>query len=131
VSGRKGNPARLVIALSVAGVLAVFLLYTSLAGSAVKSLTPATLAGHAERVTLAGSVVGPLRGDAHAAGLRFTLRQIGGKATVPIVYRGSVPDLFAVDRHVYMQGQLRRGVFVAVPGSLVTRCPSKYVAKRT
>jgi hypothetical protein len=26
---------------------------------------------------------------------------------------------------------LRNGVFVAVPGSLVTRCPSKYVAKKT
>jgi hypothetical protein len=30
-----------------------------------------------------------------------------------------------------MQGELRNGVFVAVPGSLVTRCPSKYVAKKT
>ena len=29
---RKASPARLVIALSVAGVLAVFLLYTSIAG---------------------------------------------------------------------------------------------------
>jgi cytochrome c-type biogenesis protein CcmE len=129
VSGRHGNTARLVIALSVAAVLAVFLLYTSLAGSAVRSLTPANLAGHTGRVTLAGTTVGPIRGDAHAAGLRFRLRQIGGTATVPVVYRGSVPDLFARGRHVYMQGELRNGVFVAVPGSLVTRCPSKYVAK--
>jgi hypothetical protein len=42
---RKGNPARLVIALSVAAVLAVFLIYTSLAGG-TPSLQPSALPGH-------------------------------------------------------------------------------------
>jgi hypothetical protein len=37
---RKASPARLVIALSVAAVLAVFLLYTSIAGGGNPSIAP-------------------------------------------------------------------------------------------
>ena len=40
---RKRNPARLVVALSVAAVLAVFLLYTSIAGGGTPSLSPSEL----------------------------------------------------------------------------------------
>jgi cytochrome c-type biogenesis protein CcmE len=123
---RRGNTPRLIIALSVAGALAVFLLYTSLAGSATPSLTPRSVLGHGGKVTIAGAAVGPLSGDAHGSGLRFTLKEIGGTARVPVIYRGSVPDLFKLGRHVFLQGRLRGGVFEAVPGSLVTKCPSKY-----
>ena len=92
---RKRSPARLVVALSVAAVLAVFLIYTALAGGGTPSLRPSQLAGHTSRVSLAGKVVGHVQGDAHSArGLHFTLRDVEGTATVPVVYRGSVPDLF-------------------------------------
>jgi cytochrome c-type biogenesis protein CcmE len=126
---RRRNPARLVIALSVAAALAVFLLYTSFAGGATASLGPSQLAGHEGEVGLAGMVVGPVRGDAHGAGMRFTLRDIDGTATVRVLYHGSVPDLFKVGNQVYMRGELRDGLFVAVPGSLMTKCPSKYAPK--
>jgi cytochrome c-type biogenesis protein CcmE len=123
---RSASPVRLVLALSVASVLAVFLLYTSLAGGATPSVIPSQLPGHAGEVNLVGLVLGPVRGDAHAAGLRFRLRDIEGKTAVRVVYRGSVPDMFKVGRHVFVRGAMRNGVFVAVPGSLVTKCPSKY-----
>lgn len=126
---RRGSSARLIVALSVAAMLAVFLLYTSLAGGATLSLRPSQLPGHAGKVALVGRVVGPVRGDADGTGMRFGLRDIGGSATVPVVYRGSVPDLFASGRHVFVSGRLQDGVFVASPGSLVTKCPSKYAAK--
>jgi cytochrome c-type biogenesis protein CcmE len=115
-----------VIALSVAAALAAFLLYTSLAGGASPSLRPSQLAGHKGEVSLAGMVVGTVRGDAHGAGMRFTLRDIDGTATVRVLYRGSVPDLFRVGRHVCMRGELRDNLFVAIPDSLVTKCASKY-----
>ena len=127
----KGSTPRLIIALSVASVLAVFLLYTSLGGSATPSLTPRSVIGHAGEVTIAGAAAGPITGDAHGSGLRFTLKEIGGTARVPILYRGSVPDLFKLGRHVFLRGELQGGVFQAVPGSLVTKCPSKYVEKGT
>ena len=127
---RKSSPARLVIALSVAAILAVFLLYTSIAGGGTPTVKPSELGQRSERVTLAGRVVGPLSGDSHAAGLRFGLRDPGGvgATTVRVVYRGSKPDLFKVGRDLVVEGNLRNGVFVAVPGSMITKCPSKYTA---
>jgi cytochrome c-type biogenesis protein CcmE len=128
---KRRSPARLVVALSIAAVLAVFLLYTSFAGGATPSLRPSQLADHPGDVSLAGRVVGPVEGDARGGGLRFTLRDIDGTATVPVVYTGSVPDLFEVGRHVYMRGELRNGLFIAEKDSLVTKCPSKYEPKES
>ena len=128
---RSRNPVRLVIALSVAAALAVFLLYTSLAGGASASLEPSQLDGHDGEVGLAGMVIGTVRGDAHGAGLRFALRDMDGTTSVRVLYRGSVPDLFRVGRQVYMRGRLRDDLFVAVPDSLMTKCPSKYAPNDT
>jgi cytochrome c-type biogenesis protein CcmE len=127
---RRGSPARLVIALSVAAALAVFLLYTSIAGGGTPTIRPSQLAGHKGRVSLMGTVVGKPVGDAHAAGLRFQLRDVKGTALVPVVYKGTVPDLFRTGRDVVVDGRLRNGVFTAVPNTLVTKCPSKYQPKR-
>ena len=89
------------VALSVAAVLAIFLLYTSIAGGGTPVLRPSKLAGHTGKVTLEGTVAGKPAGDAHAAaGLRFTLRDVKGTATVPVVYHGTVPDLFKTGRAV-------------------------------
>jgi cytochrome c-type biogenesis protein CcmE len=130
---RKASPARLVIALSVAGVLAVFLLYTSIAGGGNPSIAPSELRNRTEKVQLVGVVVGPARGDAHAGGLRFSLRDIGGtrRTQVPVLYSGSVPDLFQPGRHIVIDGRLRNGTFVAEPGSMITKCPSKYAPKKS
>ena len=123
------------IALSVAAALAVFVVYTALAGNGIAQLTPSTVAGHSGDVTLVGTVVGqPQIDDAYTkAGMRFRLKDIGtaNAARVPVVYHGSVPDLFKTGRHVVVEGTLRSGVFVAKPGSLVTKCPSKYVPAKS
>jgi cytochrome c-type biogenesis protein CcmE len=115
----------------VAAALAVFLLYTSLAGGSTPSLRPSQLAGHGGTVSLAGLVLAPVKGDAQVGGLRFRIRDIGGAATVPVVYTGSVPDLFRPGRDVSVRGTFRNGVFVAERDSLVTKCPSKYAPKKT
>ena len=127
-SAGKRSPARLVIALSVAATLAVFLLYTSIVGGGTPMIQPSELDGRTERVSLAGHVVGSPRGDAHAEGLRFQLRDIRGGKTerVTVLYKGSVPDLFRTGRDIVVDGRLRNGTFVAVPGTLITKCPSKY-----
>ena len=128
---RKGNPARLVIALSVAAVLAVFLLYSSIAGGGTPSLRPSSLAGHDGKVSLTGQVLKPVTGDAHGAGLRFRIRDVKGTASVAVLYKGLVPDLFRPGRDIVVDGRFQNGVFVAVPGTMVTKCPSKYTPKKT
>jgi len=121
-----------VIALSVAAALAVFLLYTSIAGGGTPSVQPGELGSRTGQVALAGVVVGPVTGDPHSGGMRFVLRDIEGKTktTIPVVYTGSVPDLFKVGRHIVVDGSVRNGMFVSEPGSMVTKCPSKYAPAR-
>jgi cytochrome c-type biogenesis protein CcmE len=124
---RKRSPARLVIALSVAAVLAVFLLYTSIAGGTQPSLKPSQLTAKSGKVELSGIVVGPVTGDSETPqGLHFRLRDRNGVASIPVSYTGTRPDLFKVGREVYLHGRLHQGVFVGEPNTLVTRCPSKY-----
>jgi cytochrome c-type biogenesis protein CcmE len=122
------SPTRLVIALSIAGVLAVFILYTSIAGAGTPQLQPSELPQHRGDVLLVGRVVRPPTGDAHGAGMHFVLRNMKGDAAarVPVRYTGSVPDLFRAGREVVVEGTLRGGTFVAKPGTLSTKCPSKY-----
>jgi cytochrome c-type biogenesis protein CcmE len=119
---------RLVIALSVAAALAIFLLYTSFAGGATPSLKPSQLRGHHGRVAVSGYVLAPVTGDSYSpAGMRFRLRDIGGphkNVRVRIVYHGSVPDLFRAGRHVYVQGDYDGRRIAAT--AITTKCPSKY-----
>jgi len=103
---------------------------TQRAGGSTPSLRPSQLGGRTGTLTLAGIVTGPVRGDAHAGGLIFKLKDFDGPVTVPVVYAGSVPDLFRVGRHVYMEGSLQGGRFVAKPGTMITKCPSKYAPKK-
>ena len=128
---RTSSPARLVIALSVAAVLAIFLFYVSFRGDGIPRIEPSEVAGHSGEVALVGVVAGSPNGDPHGAGLRFRMRDVDGSTSVPVVYRGSVPDLFRKGRSVHLTGRLREGVFVGKPGTLLTKCPSKYVPKRT
>jgi len=131
---RNSRSVRLVLALSVAGVLAVFLVYVSIAGGRTPQLSPSQLAGHNGKVSLVGKVVGPVHGSGYSGGgLRFAVSDIGAKnsTAIPVVYHGSVPDLFKVGRHVVVDGRYRRGVFVAKRDSLVTKCPSKYSPKKS
>jgi cytochrome c-type biogenesis protein CcmE len=124
---------RLALALSIAALLAVFLLYTSIAGGGTPSLRPSQLLAdthEGKRVTLSGKVIGTVRGDAQAGGLRFRLRDVKGTASVPVVYRGSVPDMFRTGRDISVAGHLRSGTFVGVKNTLVTKCPSKYSSKK-
>lgn len=130
-------PVRLIVALSVAVVLAVFLLYTSFAGGATPSIRPSQLDDNiGERVSLAGIVVGPIEGDSRGDGLRFMLKDFDGDTLVQVVYTGRVPDLFKEERHVFLEGTfsgsgeldgtLVTGEFVGEEDSMVTKCPSKY-----
>ena len=127
---RRGSPARLVVALSVAALLAVFLVYVSIAGGGTPSLAPSELNGRSGEVTLAGRVLAPVRGKGREGGLRFTLRDVKGTTRVPVLYKDSVPDMFRVGRDVSLRGELKHGVFVGNPGTMITKCPSKYTAKK-
>ena len=125
------SPARLIVALGVAAVLAVFLLYTAVAGHSTPTLTPSQLANHSGQLAVVGVVVAPLRGYSHStSGLRFGLKNIDGKGgVVPVVYHGeSPPPLFKVGRNVVVSGSYVHGRLVG--DNVVTKCPSKYTTSK-
>jgi cytochrome c-type biogenesis protein CcmE len=122
------SPARLVIALSVAAALAVFIVYTAIAGAGTPQIVPTQLAKYSgQDVTLVGTVRAT-HGDSHStAGMQFALSDPKKAAGhVDVVYHGTVPDLYQVGREVVVVGTYRHGVFTAKDGSLSTKCPSKY-----
>jgi cytochrome c-type biogenesis protein CcmE len=127
---RSGSPARLIIALSVAGVLAVFLVYVAVAGNGMPQVQPSELNGRTKEVVLTGRVVAGSSAPLVNEGVRFRLSDVDGGTSVPVVYRDSPPDQFKGGRDLSLHGQLRHGVFVGVPGTMVTKCPSKYSASR-
>jgi cytochrome c-type biogenesis protein CcmE len=125
--GRRSNPARLVLALSVAAVLAIFLVYVSFAGGGTPALQPSELKGRTEKVMLSGRVLAPVKrtGDVSA----FRLRDPKGTGTVRVSYPGGLPDQFKVGRDIRVEGRLVNGVFLGESGTMITKCPSKYAPK--
>ena len=126
------SPARLIVALSVAGALAIFLLYTAIAGNGTATVKPSQLTSLTGRVQIVGNVVGPITGDPYGpGGQRFRMQDIGGKVSVPVVYRGDEGPLFKTGNPILVTGRLQNRVFVAERGSMLTKCPSKYLPKKS
>jgi cytochrome c-type biogenesis protein CcmE len=114
----------------VAAVLAVFLLYTAVAGHSTPTVTPSQIKAQTGKLAVVGTVVGPVKGDPHgASGLRFTLKDPTGSnaSRVAVVYRGtSPPPLFEVGRSVVVTGEFAGGTLAG--SSILTKCPSKYTS---
>ena len=119
---------RLVVALTAAVVLAGALVWTSF-GSATEAATPSqALRGAPGRsIEVTGKVVNGSvrRGDP----LRFRVRDRNGTTSIPVVYRGTIPDPFREGREVIVTGKMRGGTFMGERDSLVTKCPSKFQSK--
>lgn len=62
-----------------------------------------------------------------ALSLRFSITDFEtGQGTIPVVYKGVVPDTFKADAEVVVEGYLdTNGVFQA--RKLMPKCPSRYV----
>src|SRR3974377_966045 len=113
-AGVGASPARLRIALSVAAALAIFVVYTALAGAGVAQLTPSTVTSAKGTVLLVGKVVGPVQQLSHDR-RRFQVKDIGDRkpGRVLVNYSGSVPDLFGTGKDISVSGRMRGGSFAA------------------
>lgn len=124
------SPARLVIALAVAAVLACFLIYTALAGNSTPTVTPSQIGQQTGKLAIVGKVVAPVRGDSHSTGgLRFALQDPNDTkpARIAVVYHGdNPPPMFQVGRSVVVTGTFAHGRLTGT--DIVTKCPSKYTS---
>jgi cytochrome c-type biogenesis protein CcmE len=119
---------RLTVALTAAVLLATALIYTSFSAGR-DELTASQLITRAKPHTeyiLAGTVISDRR---TASTLYFRVRDPKKDVSVPVRYQGSIPDPFAKGRGVLLSVHpTASGTFVGQPGSLTTKCPSKYQA---
>jgi cytochrome c-type biogenesis protein CcmE len=120
---------RLAAALVAAVLLAGALVYTSFSAS-TEARQPSELIGAAPGTgyELTGRVV---RGSVRrrGEGLRFRVAdREDARESLPVAYRGTVPDPFRGGREIVLDGRIEHGVFVGEPDTLVTKCPSKFTA---
>ena len=117
------------VALGVAVLLAVALVYTSFSAS-TEAKEPSELvnAASGSSAELTGKVVvGSVHRNPAGNGLRFRVAdREGGGETLPVTYTGTVPDPFRGGREIVLTGEVDHGVFVGEPDTLVTKCPSKF-----
>lgn len=119
---------RFAVALSAAMLLSFALVYTSFSAS-TEARSPSQLLADAvpgRTYELTGKVVpGYTREDGV---LTFKVRDREGHTSVPVRYRGQVPDPFRAGREIIIDVRRQGSSFVGEPDSLITKCPSKFTA---
>jgi cytochrome c-type biogenesis protein CcmE len=121
---------RLVVALSVALLLAGALVYTSFSASS-EARTPSQLAAAAtpgEVYQLTGKVEPGYTREGTTT--FFRVRDRAGRTSVPVRYDGTLPDPFRAGREVIVNVHKQGAVFVGEKDSLITKCPSKFTAEQ-
>jgi cytochrome c-type biogenesis protein CcmE len=130
VDPHRKRKIRLVVALSVAVLLSVALVYTSFS-AATEAKQPSEIAAAAPGTTyeMTGRVVkGSIRDEGEGIAFRVVDRD-GGAPGLPVTYAGTVPDPFRGGREIVLTGEVRDGTFVGEPETLTTKCPSKFTTK--
>ena len=124
---------RLIVALTAAVLLGGALVYTSFSGAA-EARKPSQIVnarpGTDYKVT--GKVVpGSIRktGGQDGQTVDFRVRDRDGTVSIPVTYKGVVPDPFRDNREIVIEGEMRDGTLVGQRDSLVTKCPSKFKNK--
>ena len=121
---------RLVVALSVAVLLAVALIYTSFSASTeAKEPSELVSASPGSSYEMTGEVVPhSIRHVGNGIAFRVVDRDGQGKP-LPVTYQGTVPDPFRGGREIVLTGSVENGTFVGEPETLITKCPSKFTTK--
>lgn len=117
---------RLVVALSVAVILAVALIYTSFSASTqAKEPSQVLTTAPGTKTEMNGKVV-PGSIKQVGEGIKFEVEDRGGGSAIPVSYSGAIPDPFRGGREIVLEGAVKDGTFVGEPETLITKCPSKF-----
>jgi cytochrome c-type biogenesis protein CcmE len=123
----------LIAAVVVIGAIG-FLIYTGFQSTSVYYLTVTELKARGPSpmgltfgdVRVAGVVEdGSVQRSASDSTVRFVVKDDGG--TLPVVYKGMVPDIFGPGIQVVVEGRYVDGTFQAT--NLLAKCPSKFTAE--
>jgi cytochrome c-type biogenesis protein CcmE len=117
---------RLGVALSVAVLLGVALIYVSFSASdQTKEPSQILTATPGQKFEMNAKVIPKsVRHDGET--LKFEVEDRNGGGALPVSYQGVVPDPFRGGREIVLTGAVENGTFVGEPESLITKCPSKF-----
>jgi len=123
---------KLIIGLTVmVGAVILFFLSGGGRSKQVFYMTPSEFLaspakGGGERVRLTGRVEkGTVKIAENKLDLNFTMSDGGGK--IPVHYKGTIPEAFAEDLEVVVDGRMASGIFEG--REIIVKCPSKYESK--
>jgi cytochrome c-type biogenesis protein CcmE len=117
---------RLGVALSVAVLLGVALIYVSFnASDETKEPSQILTASPGQQFEMNATVV-PKSVKHDGETLKFDVEDRNGGQAMPVSYQGVVPDPFRGGREIILTGAMEHGTFVGEPESLITKCPSKF-----
>ncbi|RMG42277.1 MAG: cytochrome c maturation protein CcmE [Candidatus Dadabacteria bacterium] len=111
----------------------VLFMFQATRGTATTVFLPSKLIeieskSHLRRVRVAGRVAGDSIDYQVEPKLKLSFEikdpQGNSETTLPVVYNGIKPDMFAPGRDVIIEGEYKNGTVYA--SSLLTQCPSKY-----
>jgi cytochrome c-type biogenesis protein CcmE len=127
---RRWLDLRLLAAALVIATAVAYLMYTALQSSAASYfVTVSELQGRAtevegRRVRVGGDVVpGSIQIGGPGEPIRFEISD--GTSRLAVHYEGVLPDIFAEQRHVIVEGTFRNGQPIEAD-TLLTQCPSRF-----
>lgn len=124
---------RIVVAALVVVAAIGYLIFNGFQSASVYYLTVSELKAReasptdvfAPEVRVAGVVqAGSVQRSDVDSTIHFTIADSGG--SLPVVYKGMVPDIFGPGIQVVVEGKYRNGEFEAT--TLLAKCPSKFTA---
>lgn len=132
-AGRRPRIGRLAIGIVLVGAALSYLVYAGTKDNLVYYYevdeVQAAAASTDGRIRVSGDVVeGSIVKDEETREIRFSIRATKGASdgeSVPVVYAGTVPDIFREGIQVVVEGKMASdGTFEAE--TLLAKCPSKY-----
>ena len=127
------------VKLLIGGLIVAFgvsyLMYSGLQGSTAYYLTveefmeqQGTLAG--EGIRIAGTVAeGSIQRQEDIREIYFAIQGVSENVTLPVYYKGLIPDIFRDDASVVLEGTYNPEKKLFHASTLMTSCPSKYESK--
>jgi cytochrome c-type biogenesis protein CcmE len=124
---RRRNNTKLIVGALVIAAAVVYLMFSAAQSAGVYYLTiDEAKSGQAGtgQVRVTGKVVsGSIQYDAKTMQARFSIAD--GPASLPVEYKGVLPDAFVNDAEVILEGRYAEGQPFQAK-QILTKCPSKY-----
>jgi len=127
----KKKKFRFIVGGGILLLVLIYLIYTGMEGTmryymTVSELTAKGNSIYGEKVSLGGRVVkGSIKWDRLKLKLKFSITD--GKKSLPVIYKGVIPDAFKNGASVVAEGTYSpKGFFQAT--ALLAKCPSKYLS---